>query len=136
MADAALATARSALRYNVRTLAPAAPGVPAIDGLAVEGLAVEGLTAGQIRALERSVRGMSGHVVTDPEGRGAVLVGTLTALGGVAAGLVRGGGEDEQLGSALSAALLGRHPCPPLRCGDRLLQFGRASCRERVSIDV
>ena len=138
----AIAAAEAALRYNIRPLTPSVPAslrravealgdsgslsVPPL-GDAQEAVAAEGLGPHQARALERAIQAEGGRAVAAPDGRRAVLIGPPASLAAVAARLVEWGPPTEDLGGALSSALVSRHARPPLRCGGRSLQFGAST---------
>jgi dihydropteroate synthase len=135
-----IAAAEAALRYNIRPLMARASLslLSAVEELGVEGglagdlagascgeaVAIEGLAPGQTPGLERATRSGGVRMVTGPGERRAVLIGPLASLAGVATSLVEAGPPLDDLGGALTAALAGRRPRPPLACGDRSLGFG------------
>lgn len=93
----------------------------------VEAVALEGLRSDQARVLERSLQAAGGASITDPDGRRAVLMGPIASLAALAARLVEWGPQTEDLGEALSAALVGRLARPPIRCGTRTLELGAST---------
>lgn len=131
-----IAAAEAALRYNIRPLMARRPrslrgAVLELGGdaaLAVascdEAVALEGLTPDQAPGLERASRAGGARMVTGPDERRAVLAGPPASLAGVARRLVGDGPPLDDLGGALTAALAGGRPRPPLPCGDRSLRFG------------
>ena len=132
--------AAAAARYNVRPLSPGPEsvlresvlslGLPAERlGLlarhgAVEVLAVEGLSPDQTRILERTLAERGGAVLTDRDGRRALLLAPLLAMGELPAALKSLSRSAESLGEAIGQALMahGATP-PPLRAGNHVLDF-------------
>jgi dihydropteroate synthase len=133
--------AAAAARYNVRPLLPGPHealrdavlrlGLPA-DRLtalathgAVEALAVQGLSPDLTRVLERALREGGGTVLSDADGRRALLLGPLMTMGRLPAILSAWSAAAESLGGAIGDALMARGaPPPPLRAGDHVLDFG------------
>lgn len=132
--------AAAAARYNVRPLLPGPEaalrdavsrlGLPAerLTALAthgaVEALAVEGLSSDQTRVLERTLQSRGGVVLSDADGRNALLLAPLMAMGELAAALAEWSETAEVLGQAIGAVLMARGAAPPpLRLGGRVLDF-------------
>jgi dihydropteroate synthase len=132
--------AAAAARYNVRPLLPGPAGVlreqvqrlglPAdrVTTLAthgaVEALAVQGLSADQTRVLERILRERGGAVLTDQDGRRALLLAPLMAMSQLPAQLAQWSESAESLGAAIGDALMARGASPPpLRAGGHVLDF-------------
>jgi dihydropteroate synthase len=133
--------AAAAARYNVRPLLPGPEealrdavlrlGLPAerLTALAthgaVEALAVQGLTSDQTRVLERLLQPRGGVVLSDVDGRSALLLAPLMAMGELPAALAEWSESAETLGLAIGAVLMARGAPPaPLRAGDHVLDFG------------
>jgi dihydropteroate synthase len=132
--------AATAARYNVRPLLPGPQdalrdsvlrlGLPtdqltalATHG-AVEALAVQGLTSDLTRVLERALRERGGAVLSDADGRRAVLLAPLMAMAQVPAVLSEWSDSAESLGRAIGDALTARGAAPPpVRAGDHVLEF-------------
>jgi dihydropteroate synthase len=132
--------AAAAARYNVRPLSPGPEsalrdavlrlGLPT-DRLsvlarhgAVEALAVQGLSPDQARILERTLQDRGGTVLTDVDGRHALLLAPLLAMGELPAALAAHSQSAESLGAAIGQALMARgSPPPPVRAGSHLLDF-------------
>ncbi len=135
MIDAAVAA-----RYNVRPLLPGPEealrdavlrlGLPgerltalATHG-AVEALAVQGLSSDQTRVLERLLQPRGGVVLSDVDGRTALLLGPLMVMGELPAALAQWSESAEGLGAAIGEVLMARaSPPPQLRAGDHVLDF-------------
>jgi dihydropteroate synthase len=132
--------AAAAARYNVRPLLPGPEealrntvlrlGLPAerLTALAthgaVEALAVQGLSSDQTRVLERALNARGGVVLSDTDGRNALLLAPLMAMGELPAALAEWSETAETLGLAIGEVLMARGaPPPPLRAGDHVLGF-------------
>ncbi len=132
--------AAAAARYNVRPLLPGPEaalrdavlrlGLPAerLTALAshgaVEALAVEGLTSDQTRVLERVLQQRGGMVLSDTDGRHALLLAPLIAMGELPAALAEWSDTTESVGLAIADVLMARGGAPaPLRAGDHVLDF-------------
>ena len=131
---------RVAARYNVRLLlqnpegglrdAVAQLGIPAYALMAiarygaVEALALQGLSSDQARALEQSVSGAGGAVLTSMNGERAVVLAPLMVAGELPARLATDP-LTEDVGAAIAAALMARGNPAPLNAGGHLLEFGR-----------
>ena len=135
MIDAAMAA-----RYNVRPLLPGPEGalrdavlrlgLPAerLTALAthggVEALAVQGLAPDQTRVLERVLHPRGGVVLSDEEGRHALLLAPLMVMGALPATLAEWSETAESLGVAIGEVLMARAAAPaPVHAGDHLLDF-------------
>jgi dihydropteroate synthase len=132
--------AATAARYNVRPLLPGPQdalrdsvlrlGLPtdrltalATHG-AVEALALQGLTPDLTRVLERVMRERGGAVLSDTDGRHAVLLAPLMAMAQLPAVLAEWSDSAESLGAAIGAVLMAKGAAPPpVRAGDHLLEF-------------
>ena len=116
-----------ALREAVLRLGGGAHLLPALARHgAAEALAIRGLTPDQTRVLERELGARGGAVLTSPEADRVVLLGSVLAIGELAGALQAWGRGTEALGSAISAAMVGRGAAPPpVRAGGHLLEFGR-----------
>ncbi len=135
MIDAAVAA-----RYNVRPLLPGPEGalrdavlrlgLPAerLTALAthgaVEALAVQGLAPDQTRVLERVLHPRGGVVLSDAEGRHALLLAPLMVMGALPATLAEWSETAESLGVAIGEVLMARTAAPaPVRAGEHVLDF-------------
>lgn len=135
-----MSDAAGAARYNVRPLSPGPEsvlrdsvlrlGLPTdrLSQLArhgsVEVLAVQGLSPDQARILERTLAERGGAVLTDADGRHALLLAPLMAMGELPAVLTSLSQSAQALGEAIGAALMARGtPPPPVRAGDHVLDF-------------
>jgi dihydropteroate synthase len=132
--------AAAAARYNVRPLLPGPEaalrdavlrlGLPAerlttlASHAAVEALAVQGLTSDQTRVLERALHQRGGVVLSDVDGRHALLLAPLIVMGELPAALAEWSETAETLGLAIADVLMARGGAPaPLRAGDHVLDF-------------
>ena len=132
--------AAAAARYNVRPLLPGPEdalrdevlrlGLPAerLTALAthgtVEALAVQGLSSDQTRVLERALQPRGGVVLSDADGRNALLLAPLMAMGELPAALAQWSETAETLGLAIGDVLMARAaPPPPLHAGTHVLDL-------------
>lgn len=136
-----MSDAAAAARYNVRPLSGGPEsalrdavlrlGLPT-DRLsilarhgAVEALAVQGLSPDQARILERTLQDRGGAVLTDVDGRHALLLAPLLVMGELPAALAALSQSAESLGTAIGNALMARGSSPPpVRAGAHVLEFG------------
>jgi dihydropteroate synthase len=134
--------AAAAARYNVRPLLPGPEdalrdavlrlGLPAerLTALAthgaVEALAVQGLSSDLTRVLERALQPRGGVVLSDADGRTALLLAPLMAMGELPAALAEWSETAQTLGLAIGDVLMARGAAPPpLRAGDHVLAFSQ-----------
>jgi dihydropteroate synthase len=134
--------AAAAARYNVRPLLPGPEaalreavlrlGLPAarLTALAthgtVEALAVQGLASDQTRVLERVLHPRGGVVLSDADGRNALLLAPLMVMGELPAALAEWSETAEALGLAIGEVLMARAAAPaPLRAGPHVLDFSK-----------
>jgi dihydropteroate synthase len=134
--------AAAAARYNVRPLLPGPEaalreavlrlGLRAdrLTALAthgtIEALAVQGLASDQTRLLERVLHPRGGLVLSDADGRNAILLAPLMVMGELPAALAEWSEAAEVLGLAIGAVLIARGTAPePLRAGDHVLEFSQ-----------
>ena len=132
----------AAARYNVRPLLPGPEaalretvlrlGLPAerLTALAthgtVEALAVQGLASDQTRVLERVLHPRGGVVLSNADGRNALLLAPLMVMGELPAALAEWSETAEALGLAIGEVLMARAATPaPLRAGDHVLDFSK-----------
>ncbi|MHB8718953.1 MAG: dihydropteroate synthase [Candidatus Dormibacteria bacterium] len=134
--------AATAARYNVRPLLPGPEDAlrEAVERLgsrperlsvlarhgSSEALAVEGLSADLTRVLERELAGAGGAVLSDAEGRRAVLLAPVMTMGALPAALRAWSTTAEGLAGAIADVLMSRAGVPPpLHAGRHLLRFDR-----------